>query len=257
MMGKSPSEESNCRSLSVPASSFMAREKSTERTSKRPSWLSDSFSCANEAKPLTAAKGVRAVTVGLMLKLMYDPGVALGTLLSVRLTLSWRAETDLKRFSPVCGLTPSNWAFCPPTKNARTACETLLMTWAGATGPCEKYRAPPARPEPHAYPPAVLPSVPPVKFGRSVDANGARPVCLPTASPMRDFGKDARSNLTPEFRAAEVVKRRTVAEIVLCVLYQRPLLCFNKATRCRGCFGTFRASKGCSSACVGRIEAGN
>lgn len=33
--------------------------------------------------------------------------------------------------------------------------------------------------------------------------------------PMRDLGKDDLSNLTPEVRDAEVVKRRTAAEMLL------------------------------------------
>jgi hypothetical protein len=109
-IGYRKSSANRWRSFRTAASSLTAREKSTERTSRRPSLLRDSFSCAKEAKPLTAFSGVRAVTVGLMLKLMYEPGVALGTLLRVRLTWSCKAVTVLKRFSPVFGLTPSNWA---------------------------------------------------------------------------------------------------------------------------------------------------
>jgi len=115
--------------------------------------LSDSFSCAKDEaaeKPVMAWSGLSAVTVGLMLKLMKDPGEAFGTRETLRLTESRRAETDLYRFSPVCGDTPSNCALLPPRTKARTAWETLVMTWAGAAGPWEKYRAPPVRPEPQA-----------------------------------------------------------------------------------------------------------
>lgn len=66
--------------------------------------------------------------------------------------------------------------------------------------------------------------------------------------PMRDLGKDDLSNLTPDERDAAVVNRRTAAEMLLWVVYQRPLLCFRYAMRCRGCVGVFRARIGCSCA---------
>jgi hypothetical protein len=131
------------------------------------------------------------------------------------------------------------------------------MTWAGADGPWLKYRAPPARPEPQPYPPDVLPSVPPVRFGRSVEANGARPLCEFTMVPMRDLGKEDLSNLTPEERDADVVNRRTAAEMELWVVYHLPLLCLRRAIRWIGWVGALRASIGCSCACVGREPAGS
>ena len=67
---------------------------------------------------------------------------------------------------------------------------------AGAAGLCEKNLAP-ARPEPSPYPPAVLGKAPPVRFGRSVDANGARPVKAFTAAPTRDFGREALETRPP------------------------------------------------------------
>lgn len=75
--------------------------------------------------------------------------------------------------------------------------------------------------------------------------------------PIRDFGKDDLSNLTPEERDAEVVNRRTAAEMLLWVVYQRPLLCFRYAMRWIGCVGVFRARIGWSCACVGREPAGS
>lgn len=89
------------------------------------------------------------------------------------------------------------------------------MTCAGAAGVCEKYLADPALPDPKAYPPAVRFSVPPVRLGRRVEANGARPASPLMAAPIRDFGKDDRSYLTPEERIDEVVNRRTVALMAL------------------------------------------
>ena len=73
--------------------------------------------------------------------------------------------------------------------------------------------------------------MPPVRLGRKVEANGARPACALTMLPTRDLGKDDLSNLTPEERDAEVVNRRTAAEMLLWVVYQRPLLCFRYAIR--------------------------
>jgi hypothetical protein len=64
--------------------------------------------------------------------------------------------------------------------------ETFWITWAGAAGVCEKYRTPlPTRPDPRQYPPAVLESTPPVRFGLSVDAKGARPGNCLMAVPTR------------------------------------------------------------------------
>jgi hypothetical protein len=40
------------------------------------------------------------------------------------------------------------------------------------------------------------------------------------------LGKVDLSNLTPEEREADVVNRRTAAEMLLWVVYHRPLLCF-------------------------------
>jgi hypothetical protein len=76
------------------------------------------------------------------------------------------------------------------------------------------------RPDPRVYPPAVLPSVPPVKLGRSVDAKGARPEDWAIWALTLDFGRETRSNLDPE--RAPVEKCRTVASREpRAVLYQR------------------------------------
>ena len=98
--------------------------------------------------------------------------------------------------------------------------------------------------------------MPPLRLGRSVEANGARPACEVTIVPIRDLGKEALSNLTPD-READDVNRRTVEVIAECVVYHRPLLCFNRAMRWSGCFGAFLARIGCSCACVGRAASGN
>jgi len=57
---------------------FKAREKSTERTSKKPSVFNVGGDCAMaEEKGNVAARGVRAVTVGLRGKSMEEPGAFL------------------------------------------------------------------------------------------------------------------------------------------------------------------------------------
>lgn len=64
--------------------------------------------------------------------------------------------------------------------------------------------------------------------------------------PMVDLGNEARSNLTP-FAELVLMKRRTVALIVLCVVYHLPLLWRNQAALLMGCLGVFRASTGIGS----------
>ena len=104
------------------------------------------------------------------------------------------------------------------------------------------------RPDPSVYPPAVLPSVPPVKLGRSVDANGARPDNWEIWALTLDLGKEARSNLGPD-RGPAVEKCLTVAsKEPRAVLYQRDWLWRMRATRCRGCFVLLRTSMGSSCA---------
>lgn len=87
------------------------------------------------------------------------------------------------------------------------------------------------RPEPRVYPPAVLPSVPPVRLGRRVEAKGARPASLVTAVAVRDFGNEALLYLTPGVNDSEapVVKRRTAALRWLWVEYHLPRLCRSHA----------------------------
>lgn len=93
------------------------------------------------------------------------------------------------------------------------------------------------------YPPAVLPSAPPVRFGRRVDENGARPVEALIAEATRDFGKVERSYLTPGFTPAdEVVKRRTVeAKPERVDPENQRLLWRANAAGCKGCLGAMRA----------------
>lgn len=74
--------------------------------------------------------------------------------------------------------------------------------------------------------------------------------------PIRDFGNEDLSYLTPE-RDAAVVKRRTAAEMELWVVYHLPLLCLRKARRWMGYVGALRARIGCSCACVGLEPAGS
>lgn len=79
---------------------------------------------------------------------------------------------------------------------------------------CEKYLAPPARPEPRPYPPAVLGSAPPVKLGRRVEAYGVRPVQALTADAVLDFGNEALSYFTVRALVpAAVVKLRAAVLI--------------------------------------------
>ena len=103
------------------------------------------------------------------------------------------------------------------------------------------------RPDPRVYPPAVLPSVPPVRLGRSVDAKGARPEDWAIWALTLDFGSEARSNLDPE--RAPVEKCRTVASREpRAVLYQRDWLWRIRANLWRGCLVVFRTSMGSSCA---------
>lgn len=64
--------------------------------------------------------------------------------------------------------------------------------------------------------------------------------------PIADLGNEARSNLTP-FAEPVLIKRRTVALIVLCVVYHLPLLWRNRAALLMGCLGVFRTSTGTGS----------
>jgi len=119
------------RSFNTAARSLRAREKSTDRTLMRPSvlrWSTDSVEL--EEKPERPARGVRAVMVGLTAKLIHEPGVICGIERILRPVSSCRDVTALYRFSPVVGDTPSNCAFWPEIKKARTACETFCTTCA-------------------------------------------------------------------------------------------------------------------------------
>jgi hypothetical protein len=70
--------------------------------------------------------------------------------------------------------------------------------------------------------------VPPVKLGRRVDANGARPVERLIALETRDFGNEERSYLKPGVPwEGEELKRRT-ADAKALFEYQR-LVCLRKA----------------------------
>jgi hypothetical protein len=64
--------------------------------------------------------------------------------------------------------------------------------------------------------------------------------------PMADLGNEDRSNLTP-FAEPVLIKRRTVALIVLCVVYHLPLLWRNQAALLMGCLGVFRTRIGTGS----------
>src|SRR4051812_33494262 len=124
--------------------------------------------------------------VGETWKSRYEPGALRGMEFILRSAWSWRTVTALYRFSPVLGSIPSNRTFCPERKKARTPWETFWITCAGAAGPWEKYLAPPKRPAPTAYPPAVRPRVPPVRLGRRVEAKGARLLSRPMLDAIRE-----------------------------------------------------------------------
>lgn len=64
--------------------------------------------------------------------------------------------------------------------------------------------------------------------------------------PIADLGNEDRSNLTP-FAEPVLIKRRTVALIVLCVVYHLPLLWRNQAALLMGCLGVFRTRIGTGS----------
>lgn len=64
--------------------------------------------------------------------------------------------------------------------------------------------------------------------------------------PMADLGNEDRSNLTP-FAEPVLIKRRTVALIVLCVMYHLPLLWRSQAALLMGCLGVFRTRIGTGS----------
>jgi hypothetical protein len=138
------------------------------------------------AEPGMLLRGPKAVIVGEIWKSMNDPGA--DVFCTFRPASSWRQDTVRYCFSPDLGFIPSNWAFWPEIQKALTAAETLLMTCAGAAGVCEKNLAPPTRPLPRPYPPPVRQRVPPVRFGRRVEAKGALRVKLLTAAPILDLG---------------------------------------------------------------------
>ena len=88
------------------------------------------------------------------------------------------------------------------------------MTSAGAAGECEKYLAPPIRPEPSEYPPAVRFKVPPVILGLRVEAKGARPGDWLTRVPILDDGKDDLSYLTPRVPLATLLEKWRTADLM-------------------------------------------
>src|SRR5271170_4078812 len=96
------------------------------------------------------------------------------------------------------------------------------------------------------YPLAVLGRAPPVRFGRRVEAKGARVVRRLTALPIEDLGKAERLYLTaPD--GPVLMNRRTAALTVLWVVYHLPLFWRSNAAGWIGCLGLFRTSTGCNS----------
>ncbi|EXK86764.1 hypothetical protein FOQG_09578 [Fusarium oxysporum f. sp. raphani 54005] len=102
--GRSPNTASLRRSALTAVRSCNARPKSEDKTSRKPSVLREAPAAAasalkpevSEAKGIAAARGLRAVTVGLSWKSMKEPGAAWEKAES--LCIAWSSTGDTARY---------------------------------------------------------------------------------------------------------------------------------------------------------------